>query len=90
VHPSDAQEHSLAKGEEPELARPCGVRQPSPALARTITSRGPTATACDSIAQIIERIAADARPGDVVVGMSNGPFENLHARLREALADRVK
>ena len=58
------------------------------ALARSITSRGPTAIACDSIAQIIERIAADARPGDVIVGMSNGPFENLHARLRDALAHR--
>jgi UDP-N-acetylmuramate: L-alanyl-gamma-D-glutamyl-meso-diaminopimelate ligase len=58
------------------------------ALARTIASRGPTAIACDSIAQIIERIAADARPGDVIVGMSNGPFENLHARLRDALAHR--
>jgi UDP-N-acetylmuramate: L-alanyl-gamma-D-glutamyl-meso-diaminopimelate ligase len=55
-------------------------------LAATISSRGPAAIACDSVEQIVELIAAEARPGDVVLCMSNGPFEQIHARLREALS----
>jgi UDP-N-acetylmuramate: L-alanyl-gamma-D-glutamyl-meso-diaminopimelate ligase len=57
-------------------------------LARVIGERGPVAHACDSIGQMVEEIAADARPGDVIVGMSNGPFENLHTRVRDAIAQR--
>jgi UDP-N-acetylmuramate: L-alanyl-gamma-D-glutamyl-meso-diaminopimelate ligase len=55
------------------------------ALAAAIGSRGPAATACDSVDQIFEQIIADARAGDVVLCMSNGPFENLPNRLRAAL-----
>ncbi|HLW71989.1 MAG TPA: Mur ligase family protein [Candidatus Binataceae bacterium] len=59
-----------------------------PALARAISGRGPTAAACDSVDQIVERIAAEARAGDVVLCMSNGPFENLPARLYVELGRR--
>jgi UDP-N-acetylmuramate: L-alanyl-gamma-D-glutamyl-meso-diaminopimelate ligase len=58
------------------------------ALASAITRRGPSAHACASVDQIFERIAADARRGDVVLCMSNGPFENLPHRLRDELAQR--
>ena len=67
---------------------PADARLDVAALAETITSRGPKAQASESIAAIVEAIADDAQPGDVVVGMSNGPFENLHARLRDAIAQR--
>jgi UDP-N-acetylmuramate: L-alanyl-gamma-D-glutamyl-meso-diaminopimelate ligase len=55
------------------------------ALARTIGERGPVAHACASIDNLIARIVADARPGDVILGMSNGPFENLPQRLLASL-----
>jgi UDP-N-acetylmuramate: L-alanyl-gamma-D-glutamyl-meso-diaminopimelate ligase len=58
------------------------------ALAAAISRRGPAATACDSVEQIVQRIADDARQGDVVLCMSNGPFEQIHARLRDALTSR--
>ena len=67
---------------------PAGERLDVAGLARAITARGPKAEASDAIAQMIATIAAEAKPGDVIVGMSNGPFENLHARLREAIAER--
>jgi len=55
-------------------------------LAAAIRRRGPEAAACASVDEIIARIVAAARPGDVVVCFSNGPFENLPQRLRTALA----
>jgi len=58
-------------------------------LAQTISRRGTPAAACGSVDDLIARIVADARPGDVVLGMSNGPFENLHRRLAEALGRRA-
>ena len=58
------------------------------ALARAISLRGPAAFACDSVEQIVTSVADEARPGDVVICMSNGPFEQIHARLREALSGR--
>ena len=59
------------------------------ALARAISLRGPAAEACNSVDDIVARIAADARPGDIVLGMSNGPFENLHRRLLDTLRRRA-
>ena len=55
-------------------------------LAAAIRRRGPEAAACASVDEIIARIVAAARLGDVVVCFSNGPFENLPQRLRTALA----
>ena len=59
------------------------------ALAQAISRRGPAADACTSVDDIIQRIAADARPGDVVLAMSNGPFENLPGRLVDLLRRRA-
>jgi UDP-N-acetylmuramate: L-alanyl-gamma-D-glutamyl-meso-diaminopimelate ligase len=41
-----------------------------------------------SVAGIVEQVAAQARPGDRILVMSNGGFENIHPRLLEALARR--
>ena len=38
---------------------------------------------------ILSYVTAKARPDDVIVLMSNGGFENLHARLKEALTRRM-
>ena len=37
---------------------------------------------------IIAQLCRDTRPGDVVVVMSNGGFDNIHERLLAALAQR--
>jgi UDP-N-acetylmuramate: L-alanyl-gamma-D-glutamyl-meso-diaminopimelate ligase len=33
----------------------------------------------------VQLVAAEARPGDLVVAMSNGAFDNVHTRLLAAL-----
>jgi UDP-N-acetylmuramate: L-alanyl-gamma-D-glutamyl-meso-diaminopimelate ligase len=55
-------------------------------LAAAITRRGPAALACPNIDEIAERMLADSCAGDVLVCMSNGPFENLPRRLLKLLA----
>ncbi|ETW97177.1 MAG: hypothetical protein ETSY1_23695 [Candidatus Entotheonella factor] len=37
---------------------------------------------------IIDQLCRDTRPGDVVIVMSNGGFDNIHERLLTALAER--
>jgi UDP-N-acetylmuramate: L-alanyl-gamma-D-glutamyl-meso-diaminopimelate ligase len=54
-------------------------------LAADISARGTPARASAAVAEMVEEVAAAARPGDVVVAMSNGAFggiwEKLLARL---------
>jgi len=50
-----------------------------------LRERGISATACDDVAEIVERLAAECRPGDVVLCMSNGSFDNIWQRLLDAL-----
>jgi UDP-N-acetylmuramate: L-alanyl-gamma-D-glutamyl-meso-diaminopimelate ligase len=57
-------------------------------LARAISLRGPDAFVCDSIDAILAQMLRDARSGDVIVCMSNGPFANLPRRLVDALTTR--
>ena len=59
-------------------------------LADTIAARGPAAFACASIEAIGDRMLADCRLGDVLLCMSNGPFEGLPNHLLDALRQRVK
>jgi UDP-N-acetylmuramate: L-alanyl-gamma-D-glutamyl-meso-diaminopimelate ligase len=54
-------------------------------LAADIARRGPAAFACASTDDILARMLADARAGDVALVMSNGPFDNLKERLLAAL-----
>ena len=64
---------------------PASGRLDTDELARAIGVRGPVAAACASTDAILEQIIADARSGDVVVCMSNGPFDGLPQRLLAAL-----
>jgi UDP-N-acetylmuramate: L-alanyl-gamma-D-glutamyl-meso-diaminopimelate ligase len=68
---------------------PPGERLATDVLAREITSRGPIATACTSNQQLLEALIADAKEGDVVAVMSNGPFDNLKTRLLEELRQKA-
>src|SRR5208283_2964622 len=58
------------------------------ALASAISARGPHAIACASNDEILERMLADARAGDVALFMSNGPFDGLKERFLAALRAR--
>ncbi len=64
---------------------PAGARLDTDMLAQAIGARGPVAAAYASTDAILEAIVAEARPGDVVVCMSNGPFDGLPQRLVAAL-----
>lgn len=40
---------------------------------------------CDSVSDIIQKVAKEARPSDHIVIMSNSAFDNIHKRLAQAL-----
>jgi UDP-N-acetylmuramate: L-alanyl-gamma-D-glutamyl-meso-diaminopimelate ligase len=58
------------------------------ALATAIGARGANAIACASNDEILERMLADAREGDVALFMSNGPFDGLKERFLAGLENR--
>ncbi len=49
---------------------------------------GPRLAVSDTTEAIVQRLAAETAPGDVVLVMSNGGFENIHQRILDALAAR--
>jgi UDP-N-acetylmuramate: L-alanyl-gamma-D-glutamyl-meso-diaminopimelate ligase len=64
---------------------PADGRLDTDLLARAIGARGPITAAFPSTDAILAGILSDARPGDVIVCMSNGPFDGLPQRLVAAL-----
>ncbi len=66
---------------------PQGERLETDALAGAISKRGPIAIACQSTTEILDRMRAESRAGDIALFMSNGPFDDLPRRLLAALAD---
>jgi UDP-N-acetylmuramate: L-alanyl-gamma-D-glutamyl-meso-diaminopimelate ligase len=57
-----------------------------PQLVRDLNQRGQNAREAASIDDIIQAIAREHRPGDLVVLMSNGGFGGIHQKLLQALA----
>ena len=57
-----------------------------PALVRDLNGHGQSAREADSIDDIVQAIAREHRPGDLVVVMSNGAFGGIHKKLLQALA----
>ncbi len=55
-------------------------------LAEDVRARGIPAVAIDGVDAIVDHLARQSRPGDVVLVMSNGDFDNVWGRLLEALA----
>ena len=51
-----------------------------------LTPLGEIATVLDDLDELVETIAAEARPGDHVLVMSNGGFGGIHQKLLERLA----
>ena len=48
------------------------------------------ASLCRDIDTLVERVVDDARPGDIVVVMSNGGFGGIHGKLLERLEARAR
>ena len=57
-------------------------------LAEELGARGVAAHAFPDSDALLEGLLAELRPGDLCLVMSNGGFDNLHARLLEGLAQR--
>jgi len=55
-------------------------------VAEDVRAHGRLAQAFESAEEIAEYLAAESRPGDVVLIMSNGSFDALSAKLLEKLA----
>jgi UDP-N-acetylmuramate: L-alanyl-gamma-D-glutamyl-meso-diaminopimelate ligase len=53
--------------------------------AQALAPMGTQAVVCDSVATLVERVVAVARPGDHVLCMSNGGFGGVHQKLLDAL-----
>ncbi|MCP4694518.1 MAG: UDP-N-acetylmuramate:L-alanyl-gamma-D-glutamyl-meso-diaminopimelate ligase, partial [Desulfobacterales bacterium] len=64
---------------------PSGERFSSEALVEDLKRRGRDAHFFESTGAIIEFLVETAMPGDAVLIMSNGGFDNIHERLLEAL-----
>ena len=58
------------------------------AIAAAIVARGGQARACRSVREAVDAAAAEARPGDTIVVMSNGSFEDAPDRILLALMER--
>jgi UDP-N-acetylmuramate: L-alanyl-gamma-D-glutamyl-meso-diaminopimelate ligase len=65
---------------------PDAERLSIPQLVHDLHCRGLSAREAASIDDIVGRIAAEHRPGDLVVVMSNGGFGGIHQKLLRALA----
>ncbi|MBI5844729.1 MAG: UDP-N-acetylmuramate:L-alanyl-gamma-D-glutamyl-meso-diaminopimelate ligase [Deltaproteobacteria bacterium] len=64
---------------------PANDRFSSEKLVEDINARGVEARFFDDTESIIGFLADFAKPGDLILVMSNGGFDNIHARLLEAL-----
>lgn len=69
-------------------AIPSDERMDSSKLVREIRSRGIAAEYIEQTEQIAECIAKEAIPGDLVLIMSNGDFDGLHAKVLTKLRQR--
>ncbi len=72
---------------EPALLKkiPPGEQFSSQQLVAELSQRGLGALYFENTDQIIDYLASVAKPGDVILVMSNGGFDNIHERLLERL-----
>jgi len=67
---------------------PDGEELDVPRLVQDLRGQGIEADAAADVPALVARVAAEARPGDVILGMSNGSFGGFHAALLGALRER--
>jgi len=78
---------SLADADRTLLLRPAGLGWDIGAVAAALDGR---ARVCDSTEALLAALLEELRPGDHVLIMSNGSFDNLHARLLESLSAHAR
>ena len=59
-------------------------------LALDLHRSGTKASYTPDVAQIVKQLAVSAAPGDVVVVLSSGSFDNLHDRLLDEIGDAMR
>jgi UDP-N-acetylmuramate: L-alanyl-gamma-D-glutamyl-meso-diaminopimelate ligase len=64
---------------------PPDQRFSSERLVRDLNLRGKAALYFEDTDALIDHLTANARPGDVLLIMSNGGFDNIHERLLQRL-----
>jgi UDP-N-acetylmuramate: L-alanyl-gamma-D-glutamyl-meso-diaminopimelate ligase len=64
---------------------PAGERFSSQQLVADLNKRGKDAVHFDDTEAIIDDLARTSMPGDIILIMSNGGFDNIHERLLDAL-----
>ncbi len=74
----------VRKVPDPEKA-PEGDRFSSEKLVEDLKKRGKSAYFFENASAIIEHVVGDLDDGDVYVVLSNGPFENIHQNLLDAI-----
>ena len=57
-------------------------------VADALAPLGAKATVYDDIDALVDAVAAEARPGDLVLAMSNGAFGGVHDKLLQRLAEK--
>ncbi len=77
----------IAAVDHPERA-PEGQRFSSERLVAELRARGKDAINLTAVPDIVEHFTREARRDDVVLVMSNGPFDGLHEKLLAALSAR--
>lgn len=87
VYPAAFDEADMVLIRKPPLLEkiPESERFSSEKLVEDINARGVAASFFDDTESIIGFLADSARPGDLILVMSNGGFDNIHSRLLEAL-----
>jgi UDP-N-acetylmuramate: L-alanyl-gamma-D-glutamyl-meso-diaminopimelate ligase len=71
----------LGRQNLPEAERLDPVR-----LARDLEQQGTPAQSFQSVDEMVQRVAEHAKPGDVVIALSNGAFGGVHDKLLAALS----
>jgi UDP-N-acetylmuramate: L-alanyl-gamma-D-glutamyl-meso-diaminopimelate ligase len=84
VH-KDALAPALAEADLVLLFQPPGLGWDLQPVAAAL---GPRGRVFDSVQAIIDQVVREAGPGDHIVVMSNGAFEDIHQRLLDSLGDR--
>jgi len=84
----DAADLVLVREPLPHHAIAPGDMFSSRRLAADLRQRGREAESFPSAGAIIDFLAGEARPGDVIAVLSNGGFEDIHSRLLDMLAAR--
>jgi UDP-N-acetylmuramate: L-alanyl-gamma-D-glutamyl-meso-diaminopimelate ligase len=75
---------SLSLADRVLVFRPADITWNIERVTRVLDGRG---RVFDTVAAILDALAQELRPGDHVLIMSNGGFDNIHARLLERLQD---